>query len=98
MSVYFIAQIKIIDDRTYAGYLAECDEIFSRFNGRYLAVDSSPEVIEGEWKGGRIVIIEFPERKDFDRWYHSEAYQRILQYRLAGAVCKSVLVNSNNLE
>ena len=93
MSVYFMAQIRMVDEDVYRKYLERCDEVFSKYNGRYLAVDSAPERLEGEWDYSRSVLIEFPCREDFDRWYHSHDYQAILKYRLSGAVCDSILVH-----
>jgi uncharacterized protein (DUF1330 family) len=45
-TVYFVAQIRIIDDGLYQKYLDRCDDIFSKYNGKYLAVDSAPETLE----------------------------------------------------
>lgn len=93
MSVYFLAQIKITDESLYKKYLSTCDEIFSEYNGKYLAVDSTPEIKEGQWDYSRSVLIEFPDKVEFDKWYNSERYQEILQYRLSGAICDSILIN-----
>ena len=93
MSVYFVAQITINDAEEYGKYLAGVDEVFAKFNGRYLAMDDSPEVLEGSWSHGRMVLIEFPCRSDLLRWYESPEYQGILKHRLKAANCDSLLVN-----
>lgn len=93
MKVEFIAQIKITDQAEYNKYLEYANEVFSKFKGTYLVLDNSPEVIEGEWDYTRMVIIEFNSREEFDQWYYSEEYQRILKFRLSGAICNSVIVN-----
>ena len=92
MSVYFIAQIKITDGKIYQKYLDDCDEIFSKYNGKYLALDSTPQQLEGKWDYTRTVLIEFPNKHDFNNWYFSKEYQRIVTYRLSGAICDSILV------
>jgi uncharacterized protein (DUF1330 family) len=93
MSCYFIAQITIEDEEEYGKYLAECDDVFTRFNGEYLAVDSSPKVLEGSFGHGRVVLIRFPCEEDLLRWYQSPEYQEILKHRLNGARCDTVIVN-----
>ena len=93
MSVYFVAQIKIADKNEYQLYLNNCDEIFSKYNGKYLAVDSNPEVLEGEWDYSRSILIEFPSEKDLKEWYNSDAYQRILKHRLSAAKCDTLIVH-----
>lgn len=92
MSYYFVAQIQIQDEEEYKKYLSGADEVFRKFNGKYLAVDENPAVLEGEWTYGRMVIIEFPEQNEFQRWYQSPEYKEILRYRLKAAKCDTVLV------
>ena len=92
MSYYFIAQISIHDEAGYQKYLDGAGEVFKKYNGRYLAVDSEPVLLEGKWDCTRIVLIEFNSRNDFDAWYHSEDYQGILQHRLGAADCDTILV------
>lgn len=92
MACYFIARIQIHDEAEYARYLAQCDEVFARFNGRYLAVDEAPVTLEGVPEEGRVVVIEFPDETSFRAWYDSPEYRSILQYRLRGAHCTASLV------
>ncbi len=93
MSVYFVAQIKIIDPVEYDNYLKQCDDVFSNFEGKYLAVDPQPLILEGQWNYSRSVIIEFPSEEELKRWYESEAYQNILKHRLEGAECNTIVVH-----
>ena len=71
MSYYFIAQIKIKDNTNYQRYIDKAPEIFSKYNGTYLAADDNPQILEGNWKYTRSVLIEFKSKKDFNQWYHS---------------------------
>ena len=92
MSYYFIAQIRINDETVYQAYLDEAGEVFKKFNGKYLAVDGEPVLLEGDWDYTRTILIEFKSREDFDAWYNSADYQEILRYRLAASVCDTILV------
>jgi len=94
MSVYFMASIRIKDPVEYQKYLDHADKVFARHQGRYLAVDRQPEVLEGEWTYSRAVLIYFESKKEFDAWYHSEEYQEILQYRCSAADCDTILIHS----
>ncbi|HPN37939.1 MAG TPA: DUF1330 domain-containing protein [Melioribacteraceae bacterium] len=91
--VYFVANIKIEDDFEYNKYLDKVDEIFSKFNGKYLVVEDNPKLMEGNRKYNRVVIIQFENEDDFNKWYFSNEYQNILIHRLKGAECSSILVN-----
>lgn len=92
MACYFVARIQIHDEVEYARYLAQCDEVFAQFNGRYLAVDEAPVTLEGNPGDGRMVVIEFPNEAAFYTWYHSPEYRAILRHRLQGAHCTASLV------
>ncbi|MDR2713268.1 MAG: DUF1330 domain-containing protein [Clostridiales bacterium] len=92
MAVFFIANIKIEDEDKYQNYLIDVDKVFSKFNGKYLAVDDNPEILEGHWDYSRLVLIEFPDRRSLKDWYYSAEYQEILKYRLNAADCNSIIV------
>lgn len=92
MSYYFIANIKINNESAYQKYLDEVDNVFAKFNGRYLALDKNPLILEGDWNYSRTVIIEFQNKSDFDDWYYSDEYQRIFKFRINAADCDTILV------
>jgi uncharacterized protein (DUF1330 family) len=92
MSCYFIANIRIHDEKEYQKYLDKSGEVFRKYNGTYLAVDDSPVCMEGNWDYTRTVLIRFDSKPDYDAWYQSAEYQEILKYRLSAAECDSILV------
>ena len=92
MAYYFIVTIKMGDEDIYDKYLQSCDEVFAKYNGKYLAVDNDVQAIEGQFDDDRAVIIQFDSREDFESWYYSKEYQEIVRYRLEGADCKGILV------
>jgi len=92
MSYYFVTSIKIKDNEGYHNYIDKADEVFAKFNGKYLAVDDNPKVIEGKWNYTRAVIIEFKSKSDFEKWYYSKEYQEILNYRLNNSDCDTILI------
>lgn len=92
MTHYFVAQIRIHNPEEYEKYLENFDEIFSRYKGKYLAIDESPVVLEGNWDYTKSVLVKFSSKKDFEDWYYSEDYQKILKYRLNAARCDTILL------
>lgn len=63
MSVYAIAQLKITDRAAYDRYQAKFMGVMKRFQGRVLAADEKPQVIEGEWERTRLSCCPFPMRR-----------------------------------
>jgi uncharacterized protein (DUF1330 family) len=92
MSVYFIAQLSIHDRETYTRYSSGFMEIFSKYNGKMLAVDEAPETMEGDWSCTRTVLIEFPTEHEAKSWYESNEYQSLAQHRLASSNANVVMI------
>jgi uncharacterized protein (DUF1330 family) len=92
MNHYFVAQIRIHDPEEYEKYLDKFDDIFSKYKGEYLAIDESPVLLEGNWDYTKSVLIKFNNKRDFDDWYYSEEYQKILKYRLNSSRCDTILL------
>ncbi len=95
MSAYFIANILIHDQEEYDKYLKSVDDVFAKFNGKYLAMDEHPSILEGTWNYTRTVLIRFPSEEDLLAWYESDEYQQILKHRLQGAHCDAILVHGH---
>jgi uncharacterized protein (DUF1330 family) len=92
MSYYFIAQIKINDDIEYQKYIDKAGDIFKKYKGEYLSVDNEPAILEGEWTYNRTVLIKFKSKNDFNDWYNSDEYKKILAHRLKAADCDTILI------
>lgn len=95
MGIYFMANIRIRDEQEYQRYVDRVDEVFKKFKGSYMAVDSMPDVVEGTWDYSRAVLIRFETKEDFEAWYTSPEYQEILQLRLRSAECDSILIQGS---
>lgn len=93
MTVYALAQISIHDRDLYDRYAARFMGVLAGFNGRLLAADESPEVLEGTWHHDKVVLIAFPTRSDLERWALSPEYGEIAKDRIA-ATTGCVLVVS----
>lgn len=60
---------------------------------RVLAVDTNPEVLEGNWHGDQTVVLEFDSVEAAREWYESSAYQKAARLRQAAADCNAVIVS-----
>jgi uncharacterized protein (DUF1330 family) len=82
MSVYVIAQGKIENRELLDQYGAKVGPTIKSHQGRVVAYDEEPEVVEGSIVHPRTVILEFPSMTAFYAWYDSPEYQEILPLRL----------------
>ena len=67
--------------------------VLKRFNGRLLAADERPFVLEGTWECDKVVLLCFPGEADFRLWAESAEYQEIARDRKAGARAIVLLVH-----
>ena len=77
MTVYVIVQLKMTDRAAYDRYQARFFGVFKQFNGRLLAADESPDVLEGSWDRDKVVLMSFPDEAAYRAWANSPEYQEI---------------------
>ena len=82
MAVYVIVQGKVDNRRLLDQYVAKVSPTIESHQGRIVAFDEEPHVVEGPIERPRTVIVEFPSMTAFRAWYDSPEYQEILPLRL----------------
>lgn len=85
MASYIVARITIIDRERYAQYEAGFMAVFAAHQGRLLAVDDDPQILEGGWRCTRTVVAEFPDYEAALAWYRSDDYQALAAHRFAAS-------------
>jgi len=92
MTVYAIAQLKMTDRTAYDRYQARFFDVFRKHNGRLLAADEHPRVLEGTWPHDKLVMMSFPDEASFLAFSNSPEYEDISRDRKAGAQATVLLV------
>ena len=92
MTVYVLAQLSFTDRAAYDRYQARFMDVFRRFEGRLLAADERPTVLEGEWDREKVVLMSFPDEAAARRFIDAPDYVEISKDRHAGAQTVSLLV------
>ena len=92
MTVYVVAQLAFTRVEAYRRYQACFLDVFRQFDGRLLAADEQPAVLEGEWPRDKLVLMSFPDEAAYRRFAESPAYQEISRDRIAGADAIVLLV------
>jgi len=85
MTLYVIAQLKVMDRAAYDRYQARFFDVFRKFNGQLLSADESPSVMEGDWNRDKLVLMSFPDEAAYRAWADSPEYLEISKDRKAGA-------------
>ena len=90
---YLVGQITITNPQAYAVYAAQVPHTIAAFGGKYLVRGGHATQLEGAPQGERNVVVEFPNREIAEAWYNSEAYQAIIQHRIANSTGSLALVD-----
>lgn len=90
---YLIGHITITNPQGYAVYSTQVPATLAAFGGKYLVRGGESTVLENTPLADRSVVIEFPSRAAAESWYHSEAYQAIIQHRLDNATGTLMLID-----
>jgi uncharacterized protein (DUF1330 family) len=85
MSAYIIVEIEITDPVGYEEYKKQAGATVEKYGGKYIVRGGKTEVLEGDWKPKRIVILEFPTMGRAKEWLNSEEYRepRKMRHRTA---------------
>lgn len=94
MAVYALAQLSIHDRPRYDRYVSRFMDVLAGFDGKLLVADESPAVLEGEWSGDKVVLLEFPDRDAFTAWATSPEYRAISTDRVAATTGSVLLLRS----
>lgn len=92
MSAYFVIQLEWPNDEARQSYVKGLTGLVEKHGGRYIISSMNPKAVEGTWKSGRLVVIEFPTIQALTEWYDSEEYRPLRELRLKNARCDAVMV------
>jgi uncharacterized protein (DUF1330 family) len=91
--VYIVAQLSFRDRDAYNRYQARFMGVLRRFDGRLLAADEHPLVIEGRWDKEKVVLLSFCDKSTFQRFFDDPEYKEISKDRKSGADSIVLLVH-----
>jgi len=92
MSGYVIANINVKNPEAYKEYVGKVKPTVEKFGGEYLVRNGEFEVIEGEWKHPRTVVIKFPTYEKALEWYNSKEYKPVKPIRLANSEANGIII------
>ena len=81
MAAYVIGDVNVKNPETYQTYRNQVLATIEKYGGRFLVRGGEHEVLEGEWKPGRLVILEFPDMTALKKWYRSKEYAPLITLR-----------------
>jgi uncharacterized protein (DUF1330 family) len=80
---FVIANITIVDPVRYEDYRRMVPATLVPFGGRFVVRGGQTEVLEGEWRPARLVLLEFPSVERARAWWNSPEYAEARALRQA---------------
>lgn len=83
MPAFVIANVTIEDPVRYEDYKRMVPATLAPFGGRFIARGGQIDVLEGDWRPGRLVLLEFPSVERARAWWSSPEYAEARALRQA---------------
>lgn len=94
MPAYVIVDItNIRDESTYASYKSQVSSGIRAAGGTYLVRGGPVDVLEGDWRPGRVVVVRFDSAENARRWWSSADYEPLKRLRQSSAATNMILVD-----
>ena len=93
MKAYLVLDLTVNDFSGFRRYIDEIPRYIAKHSGRYIVRGVEPTIIEGDWKPGRVVILEFPARREAEAFLGDPEIQELFKLRHETTTSKLVLVD-----
>lgn len=74
MAAYVIVEIEVTDPATYESYRKQAGPTLEAYGGRFLVRGGETVSLEGDWRPGRVVVVEFESLERARAWWASSEY------------------------
>ena len=85
MSAYVIVEIEVTNPVGYEEYKKQAAATVHQHGGKYIVRGGKAEVLEGDWKPNRIVVLQFESMERAKEWLNCKEYRepRKMRHRTA---------------
>ncbi len=92
MSAYIIVDLEITDPEKFQKYRELVSPLVQVYGGKYVVRGGKSEVLEGDWKPNRLVVLEFDSEAEAKKFWNSDDYKPVKQLRHESANSSIVMV------
>jgi uncharacterized protein (DUF1330 family) len=93
LAAYVIVEIDVVDPVGYEEYKKLASATVLKYGGKYIVRGGATEVLEGDWKPKRIVVLEFESMQRAKDWLNCEEYGEPRKMRHRTARTNMILVD-----
>lgn len=92
MKTYIIVDVTVTDPVRYEDYKKLTPGSLVPYEGKFIVRGGQAETLEGSWKPGRIVVLEFPSPEKAKAWWASEGYAPAKALRQSASNTQMIIV------
>ena len=96
MAAYLIVDVEIRDQEAYSEYRKLVPASLGPYEGKFIVRGGATETLEGDWRPGRIIVIEFPSAELAKTWWNSSEYRVAKAKRWRSASTRMILVEGSD--
>jgi len=94
MSAYLIADIsRVLDEQEYSRYKHQVSPGLLAAGGRYLVRGGAIDVLEGDWRPNRLILVRFDSARAARSWWASKEYAPLRQLRQSATQSHMIIVD-----
>jgi uncharacterized protein (DUF1330 family) len=93
MKAYLVLDFSIHDLEGFMPYVETVPTYIARHGGKYIVRGAAPRTIEGDWRPERVVILEFPSRRNAEQFLADPEFKELAKIRHRTTTSKLVLVD-----
>jgi uncharacterized protein (DUF1330 family) len=92
MAAYVLADIDVHDAATFEQYRVAVPPLIARHGGEYLIRGGAVDLVEGNWRPKRFVLIRFPDKTAARAFLDDPDYQPVAALRFRSATTDLVVI------
>jgi len=92
MKAYVIVDVNVTHPDRYEDYKKLTPGSLLPFEGKFIVRGGATETLEGDWKPGRVVVVEFPSIEKARAWWSSEGYAPAKALRQSASETKMIVI------
>lgn len=93
MPAFLIIEIAAVDvPELYASYRQAVSSTLAAAGGTYIVRGGQVEVLEGDWRPNRMVVVRFDSADEARRWWNSPGYAELKAMRQRSTKTNMILV------
>ncbi len=97
MAAYVIVDVTINNTEMYEEYKKLTPASIAAYQGKFIVRGGATEILEGDWKPARFVMLEFPNAELARQWWNSNEYAPAKNIRQNAASTNMILAEGVTL-